>query len=338
VKAVHAGRLLLLVLLLGVAAPLGAVEVVVCGSLEQARLQPLLDRFTQESGDTIRYVQDAPDRLAEHLCATDGAPQADMVWLSDLGLLRGLQAAGMLRALDVPLLRSRVPASYRDPGGYWYGLSLRARVLLYVRARVLAAELSSYEALAEPQWHGRLCVRTAAHPDSRLLVAVLLARWGNERTVEWARGIMANLARPPEDRDPLPALIAGICDVALADMSHYAHLRLSERIDEQVAARQLGMVWPDQEGWGAVLNLSAVAILRQARQPEAAQRFLLFMADEAMQQRLAVAMDEYPVGLGIPLPGNLVDLGAFKADLHGLAAPGQQPDAVQRIFQQAGWR
>jgi iron(III) transport system substrate-binding protein len=149
---------------------------------------------------------------------------------------------------------------------------------------------------------------------------------------------MANLARPPEDRDPLPALIAGICDVALADMSHYAHLQVSERLDEQVAARQLGMVWPDQEGWGAVLNLSAVAILRQARQPEAAQRFLLFMADEAMQQRLAAAMDEYPVGLGIPLPSTLVALGAFKADLNGLAAPGQQPDAVQRVFQQAGWR
>ncbi len=332
--------LAVLLLALGGGPPVHAVELTVYGALDQAPLAPVFQLFAQETGHTIRYVRDEPAALLRRLGAEGATTTADVLFGMDGASLRVARQAGMLRAARSQSLVARVPPRYRDDDGFWYGLTVRARVLLYARARVSPAELTGYESLAESRWRGRLCMASPADAGNRALLTVLLARWGFERLLEWTRGVVANLAREPrsDDREPLRALALGVCDIAVANTQDYIRMLRSERDEDRIAARQIGMVWPDQGGWGAMIEVAGAGVTAHARQVDAARQFLEFLAGDAAQRLLAARTDEYPVVPGIPVAGALLDLGAFKADQASLTTPDRVEEAVARIVAASDWK
>jgi iron(III) transport system substrate-binding protein len=237
-------------------------------------------------------------------------------------------------------LAAAIPANYRDPEGHWFGLSVRARPILYVKDRVDPSQLSSYEALADAEWKGRICIRSSSNIYNQSLVASLIAADGVETTEVWARGLVANLARPPVggDRDQIKAAAAGQCDLAVANTYYLAGMLTSNDESQREAAEKMGVFWPNQDGRGAHVNVSGAAVTRSASNPDAAIQLIEFLASNASQQWYAETNGEYPVRQGIALSPVLEAWGDFKADELGLERLGELNAEALQLMDRAGWK
>src|SRR5690606_34008055 len=178
-------------------------------------IRPLLDMFTEQTGIRVRLVSGNDDAIIERLRADGMNSPADMLITADAGRLHRAKAAGLLQPIQSDVPEQAIPAAYRDPDRTWFGLSLRARVVMYAPDRVDASELSTYLALADPKWRGRLCVRSSSNIYNQSLTAALIEHHGVDAVERWARGVVANFARPPAggDRDQIQAVAAGQCDI-----------------------------------------------------------------------------------------------------------------------------
>ncbi len=229
-----------------VTAPLaaGAAEVVVYSARNEQLIKPLFDAYTQKTGVAVRFVTDKEGPLLARLQAEGPNTPADLLITVDAGNLWQAAEAGTLAEVDSPVLQANVPAHLRDPGNRWFGLSVRARAFVYNPARVQAADLVSYEGLADPRWKGRLCLRTSKKVYNQSLVAMMIGRLGEPETERVVHGWVANLATEPfaSDNQVIEAVAAGQCDVGLVNTYYYG--RLKQEKPELAAA--LG--WPTQAG------------------------------------------------------------------------------------------
>ena len=210
-----------------------AEEVNVYSGRKEALIKPLFDRFTEETGIRVNLVTGNADALIKRLELEGERSPADLLVTVDAGRLHRAKEQGLLQAITSAQLSEVVPEIYRDPQGYWYGLSIRARVIVYSRKTIEPAQLSTYEALADPVWHNQLCVRSSSNIYNQSLVASMLAHHGREETEKWIRELVANFARDPKggDRDQIKAVAAGQCNLALVNTYYLAGM-LSSDIDD----------------------------------------------------------------------------------------------------------
>ncbi len=317
-----------------------ADEVNVYSARQEALILPLLERFEQETGIEVNLVTAKADALLKRLESEGRSTPADVLITTDAGRLQRAKDAGVLRPVDSPVLHERIPANLRDRDNHWFGLSQRARVIFYVRDRVDPADLSTYEALAEPRWKGRICIRSSGNIYNQSLVASMIESHGVDKTEAWARGLVANLARKPAggDTDQLRAAAAGLCDIAIANTYYFGRLVNSDKPKDQEVARKLGVFWPNQDGRGAHVNVSGAGITKHASHPEAARRLLEFLTGDAAQAWYAEVNNEYPVVADVPVSKTLRDFGAFKADSLNLTRLGENNRAAVELMDRAGWR
>lgn len=336
------GRFLLFASLgLALVGPAAAAdEVNVYSARQEALILPLLERFERETGIEVNLVTAKADALLKRLESEGRSTPADVLITTDAGRLQRAKDADLLQPVDSPVLRERIPANLRDRDSHWFGLSQRARVIFYVRDRVDPAELSTYEALAEPRWKGRICIRSSGNIYNQSLVASMIETHGVARTEAWARGLVANFARKPAggDTDQLRAAAAGLCDIAIANTYYFGRLVNSDKPKDQEVARKLGVFWPNQDGRGAHVNVSGAGVTRHARNPEAARRLLEFLTGNEAQAWYAEVNNEYPVVAGAPVSKTLRDFGAFKADSLNLTRLGENNRAAVELMDRAGWR
>ncbi len=317
-----------------------ADEVNVYSARQEALILPLLERFEQETGIEVNLVTAKADALLKRLESEGRSTPADVLITTDAGRLQRAKDAGVLQPVDSPVLRERIPANLRDRDNHWFGLSQRARVIFYVRDRVDPAELSTYEALAEPRWKGRICIRSSGNIYNQSLVASMIESHGVARTEAWARGLVANFARKPSggDTDQLRAAAAGLCDIAIANTYYFGRLVNSDKPKDQEVARKLGVFWPNQDGRGAHVNVSGAGVTKYASHPEAARRLLEFLTGDEAQAWYAKVNNEYPVVVDVPVSKTLRDLGTFKADALNLTRLGENNRAAVELMDRAGWR
>ncbi len=317
-----------------------ADEVNVYSARQEALILPLLERFEQETGIEVNLVTAKADALLKRLESEGRSTPADVLITTDAGRLQRAKDAGVLQPVDSPVLRERIPANLRDRDNHWFGLSQRARVIFYVRDRVDPAELSTYEALAEPRWKGRICIRSSGNIYNQSLVASMIESHGVARTEAWARGLVANFARKPSggDTDQLRAAAAGLCDIAIANTYYFGRLVNSDKPKDQEVARKLGVFWPNQDGRGAHVNVSGAGVTKYASHPEAARRLLEFLTGDEAQDWYAEVNNEYPVVVDVPVSKTLRDLGTFKADALNLTRLGENNRAAVELMDRAGWR
>jgi iron(III) transport system substrate-binding protein len=265
---------------------------------------------------------------------------ADVLLTVDAGRLATAREAGVLQAVQSDTLKVRIPATYRDPEGYWYGLSVRARPILYAEDRVKPEELSTYENLADPQWKGRICVRSSDSVYNQSLVAGLISHHGEAKTEAWAKGLVANFARPPKggDRDQIKAVAAGECDLALANTYYLGGMVNSSDESERQAAAKVTVFWPDAKTTGVHVNVSGAGVTAHARNRDQAVKLLEFLASDAAQRWYADANNEYPVNPEIPASATLAAWGEFKADTLNVAKLGELNAAAIRLMDRAGWK
>jgi iron(III) transport system substrate-binding protein len=265
---------------------------------------------------------------------------ADLLVTVDAGNLYRAKVAGVTQPMESEILGEAVPETYRDPEGHWFGLSLRARPIMYVEGKVNPSSLSTYENLADPAWKGRICIRSSDNIYNQSLIASMIAADGVEATEAWAKGLVANMARPPQggDRDQIAAAAAGQCDIAIANTYYLAGMLTSGDPSQVEAAEAIRVFWPNQDGRGTHVNVSGIAMTHSAKNKDAAVKLAEFLASPESQTWYAEVNGEYPVLPAAPVSALLQSWGSFKADALQLSKLGELgPDAV-RLMDRAGWK
>jgi len=302
--------------------------------------QILYDGFTRATGVRVNRIESRPDLLIERMRTEGAQSPADVVLMADAGALWRAEDAGLLQGVRSEALESRVPAALRHPEGRWFGFARRARVVAYDTARVRPEEVATYEQLAGPRFRGRLCVRSSDNVYNQSLVAALIERWGAERTAAWARGIVANMARPPQggDTEQIRAVAAGACQVALTNSYYFLRLATSEDAADQAIAGRLALSFPDQQGQGAHVNISGGGVAANAPNRANAIRFLEYLTTPEAQAVFARANNEFPVIDGVPMPEPVARASNFRADPTPVTVYGRRQAEAQRLLDDAGWR
>lgn len=326
-------------ILLGVP-PIQAAEVNVYSGRGEAFIKPLLENFSKETGIKVNLVSGKDDALIERLKAEGAHAPADVLMTADVGRLHRAKAAGLLQMVNAPTLNAAIPPAYRDPDNQWFGLTLRARVIVYAPERVKREELSTYEDLADPRWKGRVCMRSSDSIYNQSLTAALIAHHGEAATLNWAMGVVANLARPPKggDRDQIKAIAAGECDVSLVNTYYLAGMRNAEEPAEREAATRVAVFWPNQQDRGAHVNVSGAGVTAAAKHVTEAKRLLEYLVSDEAQRWYAEVNQEYPVKAGVAISPTLRAFGEFKADALPLTRLGELNPQAVRLLDRAGWR
>jgi iron(III) transport system substrate-binding protein len=318
-----------------VAAPaLSADPLVVYSARNEQLIKPLFDRYTRETGIEVRFTTADAAVLIERIAAEGRNSPADILMTVDAGELWRATERGLLRPLQSRVLDDNIPAHLRDPEGRWFGLSMRARTLAYDPRKVDAASLSTYEALAEPRWKGKLCLRTSKKVYNQSLVAMLIAQQGEARTEQVVRGWIANLAAPvfANDTQLLEAIAAGQCEVGIVN-TYYLGRILKDRPEFPVK-----LYWANQGSGGVHVNISGAGVVTTSRHPAAAQRFLEWLSAGEAQRFFAAVNAEYPANPAVGLDPLVAGWGTFESSQVNLGKAGTlQPQAV-RLMDRAGYR
>ncbi len=315
-------------------------EVHVYSFRQEQLIRPLLDAFTQKTGVAVRLVSGKDDALLERLKAEGANSPADVLMTVDAGRLRRAVEAELLQPVSSPELERLVPAHYREPSGLWYALSVRARPIMIAKDRVEAGALTSYLDLADPRWKGKICVRSSGSVYNQSMLDAMIEHYGVEKTEAWAKGLVANFARPPSggDRDQIKAAAVGECDVAIANTYYLGQMSNSDEPADRDAAGKITVVWPDQGGFGVHVNVSGAGVTKSARNKESAIKLLEYLGSDEAQALYAGQVYEYPLREGIPLAPTVAAWGAFKADTLEVAKLGTHNAEALRIADRAGWR
>lgn len=326
---------------LAVAVPVAAAETVnIYSARKEALIKPLLDQFTQDTGIEVKLVTGKADALLQRLKSEGRNSPADLLLTTDAGRLHRAKEAGVLAPVQSDTLIGSIPANYRDPEHYWFGLSMRARPILYVKGKVKPSELSTYEALAEPKWKNRICIRSSDNIYNQSLVASMIASDGAQQTETWAEGFVKNFARPPRggDRDQIKAAAAGVCDIAIANTYYLAMMLTGDDSAQRQAAEKVAVFWPNQEGRGTHVNVSGIGMTAAAKNRDNARRLMEYMVSEAAQRWYADTNHEYPVVEAVPASDTLRAWGDFKADDLNLSRLGELNAEAVRLMDRAGWK
>lgn len=303
--------------------------------------EALYDDFTRATGIKINRIEAGDDQLLERIRSEGARSPADILMIVDAARLWSAQEQGLFQPVKSRTLDERIPASMRDSDGRWYGFSNRARIIVYNRADVNPADVASYEALADPRNKGKVCTRSGSHPYNLSLVAAQIAHHGEAKAEEWAKGLVANMARSPRggDTDQIKAVATGECGVALSNSYYYVRLVRSTKPEEREWVAKTGVVWPNQASFGTHLNIAGAGVLKHAPHRENAIRFMEYLAGDEAQAYFANGNNEWPaVRSAVARNPALESLGTFKADPLPIATLGRNTPAAQKLVDRAGWK
>ncbi len=314
---------------------LAATEEVVVYSARKAHLiAPLFDRYTQKTGVKVTLLTDKAGALVQRLLAEGKRTPADLLLTVDAGNLWQAAEQDVLATVDSKQLQQQVPIWLRDPDGRWYGLSKRARTIIYNTERVQPAEISTYADLAQPKWYGRLCLRTSKKVYNQSLVAMMIARYGETRTEDVVRGWVNNLAAAPfsNDTKAIQAVAAGQCDVAIVNTYYFG------RLQRKQPDLPIALAWPNAASGGVHVNVSGGGVTRYAKHPQAALRLLEWLASEEAQGEFAELNLEYPVNPEVPAAKQVQAWGSFSEDPMNLSQAGRFQARAVRLMDRVGYR
>lgn len=315
-------------------------ELNIYSARKEALIKPLLDRFSEATGTQINLVTGKGDALLTRLQSEGINSPADLLLTVDAGRLYRAQQAGILQPMMSKRLNAAIPQHLQSIDDQWFGLSVRARVIVYAKDRVGVEQLSTYEALAEPRWRGKICVRSSSNIYNQSLVASMLATEGMQYTEAWLEGLVANFARTPAggDRDQIKAVAAGLCDVAIVNSYYLGGMLRSSDPAQLDAASSVGLFWPNQDGRGTHINISGAGVTRSSQNPELAAQLIAFLASDESQRWYAGMNNEFPVRADIEVSETLRTWGGFEADQLNVTELGRNNANAIMAMDRAGWK
>jgi iron(III) transport system substrate-binding protein len=310
-----------------------AEEIVVYSARSHYGQEPAFEAFTKETGITIQSFGGNSAELFERLRAEGDKTSADVLITVDAGELWRAAQAGLFAPIDSTILQANIPAHLRDPENRWFGLTVRARTIMYNPQTVKPEELSTYEALGDPKWKDRLCLRTSSHIYNQSLLATMIKRQGEEKVEAMVRRWVAN--NPTlinSDTRILEAIAAGQCDVGLTN-SYYLGRLLDK--DPTFPVRPF---WANQQSTGTHVNISGAGITAHSKKRASAQKLIEFLSRPDSQQLFVNSNFEYPANPKTPLHPILAAWGTFKQDDINVATAGEFQVAAVKLADRAGYK
>ena len=317
-----------------------ASEVNVYSARHYSSDRAIWEAFTRRTGIKVNVVEAEHDQLVQRLTSEGAGSPADVLITVDAGRLARAVETGLLQSSRNAALDAIVPAHLRHPDGLWYGVAMRARVFVYHRDRIKADEIPTYESLAAPRLKGRLVTRSGTNIYNLSLVGSIVAAHGPDATRTWARGFVANLARPPQggDTDQIKAVAAGVGDVAISNSYYFARLASSEKPEDRAVTQRLGVVFPNQGDRGTHVNVSGAALIKTAPNAANGLRLIAFLLEPEAQRLLADGSMEYPVNPKVAPHPVLGALGGFRQDQINADAYARNSATAARIMDEVGWK
>ncbi|MFC4411261.1 extracellular solute-binding protein [Chungangia koreensis] len=300
----------------------------------------LYKKFEEKTGIKVNVIKGEADELLERIKREGDASQADLFLTADAGRLHRAKSDGILQPVTSDLLNEQIPAKFQDKDQMWYGLTKRARVIIYNKETVKPEELSTYEALTDDKWKGRVLIRSSENVYNQSLLASFIEINGEEKAKEWAAGLVENFARDPEggDRDQAKAIAAGIGDVAIMNTYYFGQMLNSEDPEEVKVAENLGIFFPNQDTTGTHVNVSGAGVVKSAKNKENAIKLLEFLSSPEAQGIFAEANYEYPVNEAVEPTELLKSWGEFKEQDIPLSVLGDNNAKAILIFNEVGWK
>lgn len=300
----------------------------------------LYENFTEQTGIEVNLIEGKANELIERIKSEGENSPADVLMTVDVGNLWRAQEEGILQSVSSDVLEENIPANLREDEGHWFGLTKRARLIVYNKDKVKAEELSTYEDLADPKWKGRICIRSSSNIYNQSLVASKIAELGEEKTEEWAKGVVANFAREPEGNDTaqIEAVASGECDVAIVNSYYVARLQRSDDAKKQEIVANIGAFFPNQESGGAHVNISGAGVTTNAPNKDNAIAFIEYLTTPEAQEIFADGNNEYPAVTSASENEIVKALGNFKESELDVESYGEKNADAVKVMDRAGWK
>lgn len=307
--------------------------------------QRFYDDFSQQTGIKVNLIEGGDSALMERLASEGANSPADVLILVDAARLWKAEEAGLFQPVASEVLAERIPENLRSidegEGSKWFGVSRRARIMVYNPDKVDGELVRNYADLADPALKGMVCTRSGTHPYMLSLIGAMVEHLGAEDAEQWAAGVVANFARSPRggDTDQIKATATGECGVALTNSYYLARLmRSSNDVDREIASK-VEAVWPDQGGNGTHMNITGIGVLRHAPHRDAAVRFIEYLTGDQAQRFLAAGNNEWPAVASVKIDNPALEaLGDFEPDPLEIGRIGKAQLEAARIVDRVGWR
>ncbi|UWR52673.1 extracellular solute-binding protein [Phaeobacter inhibens] len=298
----------------------------------------LYSDFEEATGITINRIEGKADELIARMSAEGANSPADILLTVDTSRLARAKNEGLLQAIDSDTLEARVPGYLQDADNQWFGFSQRARIIFFDKANV-ATPPKTYLDLADPAYKGQVCIRSSTNTYNQTLLASIVTHHGEEAATDWAKGVVANMARAPQggDTDQLRGIVSGECEIAVGNSYYFARSIRKDVKGLSADRDMIGWVFPAQDAEGAHMNLSGGGVAVNAPNKDNAVKFLEYLASDQAQQYFSAGNDEYPAVPGVALAPSIAALGHFKPDDVQLSDVAKNIPTAQKIFNQVGW-
>lgn len=299
----------------------------------------LFKKFTNLTGIKVNVIKGSADQLIQRLQSEGKKSPADVLITVDAGRLVRAKNLGLLQSISSSALMRNVPDIMRDSENFWFGLSVRARVIVYAKDRVREDELSTYEDLANPKWNGRLVIRSSNNIYNQSLLASIIEYNGTEKALDWAKLVRNNMARKPRgnDRDQARAVASGVADLSVINTYYLGLLANSADKKDRQVANELKVFFPNQKGRGAHINVSGGAVTASSKNKKEAIRFLEFLTEVENQKIFSESNFEYPLDYKNAKAEIFSEWGSFKADEMKLSILGTKNAEAVKLFDIAEW-
>ena len=303
-------------------------------------INPFLELFTNDTGIKTNVVY-SKKGLAQRLKAEGENSPADIILTVDIGRLYIYDDLDLLSPVESKKLVKNIPPYLRSPENTWFGLSKRARVIVVNNTKIKEGEITRLEDLADPKWKGQICTRPGSHVYNRGIMASVLAEYGEEKTEEWAKGLVANFAKRPQgnDRAQVKAIYEGECTIAIINNYYYGKLKFSEDPEQRKWVENVRLIFPNQGDGdrGAHVNISGGGIAKYSQNKKEALALLEFLTSEKAQKLYGEINFEYPVNPKVSPSDELQKWGEFREDNLPIIKIAELAPDAQKIIDRVGW-
>lgn len=312
----------------------GNNEIVVYSARKEHLIKPLFDAYTEKTGVKIEYITGKEGALLERLKAEGKNTPADMLITVDAGNLWQADQEGVLQPVDSQILANAIPENLRDPDNTWFGLSVRARTIVYNTDKVNPADLKSYEDMASDRWRGKLILRTSKKVYNQSLVASMITKHGEEEASKIVSGWVNNLAAAPfsNDTKALEAVAAGLGEITVVNTYYFG------RLMKEKPELPLSIFWPNQDSDGVHMNVSGAGVVAHADNKDGAQKMLEWLAGEEAQATFAGLNMEFPANPAIEPDPLVAAWGTFKGSPLNVALYGKLQSQAIILMDKAGYK
>jgi iron(III) transport system substrate-binding protein len=302
--------------------------------------QQLYDEFTKQTGIKVNVIKAKADQLLQRIKQEGASSPADLLITVDAGSLARIKNDSLFQTANSEILSKQIPAYLRDSDNQWFGLTQRARVIVYNKSKLKPSQFSTYADLANPKWKGKILIRASDNIYNQSLLASMIHHEGAEKAKLWAAGIVKNMAREPKggDKDQILALAAGEGDIAIVNTYYVGQMLTSKEDAEKQAVAKVAVFFPDQSKFGTHTNISGAGVCKYAPNKENAIKLLEFLVSDAAQKVYAESNQEYPIRGGFAFSKELESFGKFKADTLDLSLLGKYNTEAVKIFDEVKWK